>query len=164
MLIHWYRLNHWLWLHHVPLLPKLLYYIQYLIFNSSVPPSCEIGKGTKFGYYGMAVVVHARAKVGRNCMIGTCVTIGGKSGWYEVPDIGDNVQIASGAKILGPVKIGNNVYVGANSVVTKDVPDNSVVAGVPAKILKTDIEIDEYKGKTVRYRSDGEWPLTPIKN
>lgn len=161
MLIHWYRLNHWLWKHHVPLLPKLIYYLQYFLFNSAVPASCSIGKGTKFGYYGMAVVVHARAKVGKNCLIGTCVTIGGKSGWYEVPEIGDNVQIASGAKVLGPVKIGNNVYIGANAVVTKDVPDNCVVAGVPAKIIAADIDIERYKHGETRYRGDGAWAITP---
>ena len=69
-------------------------------------------------------------------MIGTQVTVGGKSGHFEVPVIGDNVYLATGAKILGPIKIGNNVTVGANAVVIKDVPDNCVVAGIPAKIIK----------------------------
>lgn len=163
MLIYFYRFNHWLWKSHVPLLPKIIYFLQYLLFNCSVPASCSIGKGTKFGYYGMAAVVHARAKIGKNCLIGTCVTIGGKSGWFEVPEIGDNVQIASGSKILGPVKIGNNVFIGANSVVTKDIPNNCVVAGVPAKIIAKGINIDDYIGKTRRYRNDESWPLTPEK-
>ncbi|WP_283640772.1 serine O-acetyltransferase [Mesonia mobilis] len=74
--------------------------------------------------------------MGKNCMIGTQVTVGGKSGHFEVPVIGDNVYLATGAKILGPIKIGNNVIVGANAVVIKDVPDNCVVAGIPAKIIK----------------------------
>ncbi len=161
MLIHWYRFNNWMWKHNIPLLPKLIYYIQYLLFNSSVPASCEIGKGSKFGYYGMAVVIHARAEIGKNCVIGTCVTIGGKSGWHEVPTIGDNVHIASGAKILGPVRRGNNVYIGANAVVTKDVPDNCVVAGIPAKILAKNINIEDYIGSTVRYRGADYWPVTP---
>ena len=161
MLIHFYRVNHWLWKHRIPVLPKLVYCLQYLLFNSSVPASCELGGGTKFGYFGMAVVVHARAKIGRNCVIGTCVTIGGKSGWYEVPVIGDNVQIASGSKILGPVRIGNNVYIGANSVVTKDVPDNCVVAGVPAKIIAKNIDMSLYVGSQRRYRGKNSWPVTP---
>ena len=69
-------------------------------------------------------------------MIGTNVTIGGRSGHFEVPIIGDNVFIATGAKVLGPIVIGDNVTIGANSVVIKNVPDNCKVAGVPAKIIK----------------------------
>lgn len=164
MLIHWYRLSNWLWRHNVPFLPKLIYYLQYLLFNCSVPASCELGKGTKFGYGGMAVIIHARAKLGKNCVIGSCVTVGGKSGWYEVPVIGDNVQISSGAKILGPIRIGNNVIIGANSVVTKDVPDNCVVAGVPAKIIASNINPADYAGSIPKYRGNASWPETPYKS
>lgn len=119
-------------------------------------------KGTKFAYGGIGVVIHARAVVGRNCMIGQGVTIGGKSGWYEVPVIGDNVEIHAGARVLGPVKIGDNVIIGANAVVVKDVPDNCVVAGVPARIIKDNMteearaEMNEYKE-----RGDRPFPVTP---
>lgn len=54
----------------------------------------------------------------------------------DAPTIGDNVVVYAGAKIIGGVHIGNNVIIGANAVVTKDVPDNCVVAGVPARIIK----------------------------
>lgn len=144
MLIHWYRLAHWMWKHHVPVLPKLIYYMQYMLFNCAVPPSCEIGRGTKFGYGGIATVVHARARIGCNCIIGTCVTIGGKSRHYAVPVIGDNVQISTGSKILGPVRIGDNVIIGANSVVVKDVPAGCIVAGVPAHIIRENIKVEDY--------------------
>lgn len=159
MLIHWYRLANWMYRKHIPLLPKLIYYLQYFLFNCSVPASCAIGGGTKFGYGGMAVILHARTKIGKNCIIGSCVTIGGKSGWYEVPMIGDNVEIHSGAKIIGPVRIGNNVIIGANAVVTKDIPDNCVVAGIPAKIIKENITKEDFK--SVKYRGDSEFPITP---
>lgn len=162
MLIHWYRFNNWLYRHHVPLLPKLIWRLQYLFFNSSVPASCKIGKRTKFGYGGIAVVLHARTVIGKNCMIGQGVTIGGKSGWYEVPVIGDNVHISAGARILGPVRIGNNVIIGANAVVVKDVPDNCIVAGIPAKIIKENISMEDYEGeKAVKYRGENGWPTTP---
>lgn len=162
MLIHYYRIANWLYKHHVPFLPKFIWRLQYLLFNSSVPASCEIGKGTKFGYGGIAVVLHARTVIGKNCMIGQGVTIGGKSGWYEVPVIGDNVHISAGARILGPVRIGNNVIIGANAVVVKDVPDNCIVAGIPAKIIKENISMDDYEGeKAVKYRGDNGWPMTP---
>ena len=144
MLIHFYRLSNFLYRMKIPVLPKLIYYFQYLAFNCAIPAETKIGKNTRFGYGGIAVVIHKRAVIGKNCKIGTSITIGGTSKKYEVPIIGDNVQISTGSKILGPVRIGNNVIIGANSVVLIDVPDNSVVVGVPAKIIKTNINIDEY--------------------
>ena len=132
MLLISYRIANWLYRHHFPVLPKLMYYIQRALFKSSLPATCTIGVDTKLGYGGIGIVVHARTVIGKNCMIGQGVTIGGKSGWYEVPVIGDNVEISAGARILGPVRIGNNVIIGANAVVVKDVPDNCIVAGVRA--------------------------------
>ena len=162
MLIHWYRLSNWLYCHHIPVLPKFLWRIMYLLFNSSLPGSCVIGGGTVLAYGGIGIVVHARSVIGRNCMIGQGVTIGGKSGWYEVPIIGDNVHISAGARILGPIRIGNNVIIGANAVVVKDVPDNCIVAGVPAKIIKENISLDDFEGeKALKYRGDNGWPMTP---
>lgn len=164
MLIHFYRLNNWLYRHHVPVLPKLIWKFQYILFNCSVPASCQIGRGTKFGYGGIAVVMHARTVVGKNCMIGQGVTIGGKSGWYEVPVIGDNVIINAGSKIIGPVRIGNNVEIGANSVVVKDVPSNCVVAGIPARILKSNMSEEDWKEMNKpKERGDNPFPMTPAK-
>lgn len=164
MLIHFYRISNWFYRHHVPFLSKLIWKLQYLLFNCSVPGSCEIGKGTKFGYGGIAVVMHARSIVGKNCMIGQGVTIGGKSGWYEVPVIGDNVIINAGARIIGPVRIGNNVEIGANCVVVKDVPSNCVVAGVPARILKSDMTEEDWKEMNKsKKRGDDPFPVTPLQ-
>lgn len=164
MLIHFYRINNWLYRHHVPLLPKFIWKLQYLLFNCSVPASCVIGGGTKFGYGGIAVVIHSRAVIGKNCMIGQGVTIGGKSGWYEVPVIGDNVHINAGAKIIGPVRIGDNVEIGANAVVVKDVPSNCVVAGIPARILRSNMtEEDRKEMKKEKHRGENPFPVTPEK-
>lgn len=145
MLVNWYRMAHWLWMHHIPMLPRLIYFIQYLLFNCAVPASCKIGRGTRFGYGGIATVIHARAVIGKNCMIGSCVTIGGRGKHYEVPVIGDNVQISTGSKILGPVHIGDNVVIGANSTVLKDIPSNCVAVGSPARIIKENINIKDYQ-------------------
>ena len=79
MLIHWYRLANWLYRHHIPFLPKILWKIMYVLFNSSLPASCTIGKGTILAYGGIGIVVHARAVIGRNCLIGHNTTIGGGS-------------------------------------------------------------------------------------
>ena len=162
MLIHWYKLANWLYCHKIPFLPTLLWRIMYVMFNSSVPASCCIGKGSSFAYGGIGVVIHSRAIIGKNCMIGQGVTIGGKSGWYEVPVIGDNVHISAGARVLGPIFIGDNVIIGANAVVVKDVPDNCIVAGIPAKIIKENISIDDFEGeKALKYRGANDWDVTP---
>lgn len=132
-----YRQARWLYLHHIPFLPIFLELLIFLIYNSKVPYQAEIGKGTKLGYGGIGVVIHSKAKIGSNCMIAQQVTIGGGNSNYEgVPTIGDNVYMAKGSIIMGGITIGNNVTVGANAVVNKPVPDNAVVAGVPARILR----------------------------
>ena len=74
-------------------------------------------------------------KIGENFWINQQVTLGYKDN-TRAPIIGDNVMVTCGAKVLGPIAIGNNVVVGANAVVVKDVEDNVVVGGIPAKIIK----------------------------
>lgn len=130
----------------VPILPKLINIIFVrLLFGCQVSLGAKLGKGTVLGYGGLGIVIHDRAVIGKNVMVGSGVTIGGTSHIHEVPVIGDNTMIAPGAKILGPVTIGKNCVIGANAVVLKDVPDHCVVGGIPAKILKTDIDISKYR-------------------
>ena len=76
--IFFYRLSRWLYLHHIPLVPKLITLIIFLLYNSKVPYKAEIGKGTKLGYGGIGVVIHSKTVIGRNCMIGQNVTLGGE--------------------------------------------------------------------------------------
>ena len=103
--------------------------------------SPEIGPGF-FVQHGYAMSVGA-CSIGRNCSVNQLVVIG----WTDRtrgPILGDNVSVKAGAKILGPITIGNNVIVGANAVVTKDVPANCVVAGVPARIIRRNgVRVDE---------------------
>ena len=77
--VHLYRAGHWFYVHHVPILPRFVYAVDYLLFNASVPASAEIGQDTRFGYGGIGVIIHSRAVIGENCMIGQQVTIGGRS-------------------------------------------------------------------------------------
>lgn len=110
--------------------------INFLLFNSSIPASATIGIGTYCSHRGMAVVLHKRAIIGSNCVIGTSVVLGGRGKDIPgAPMIGDNVYLGSGCKILGGVKIGSNVTIGANSVVLTDIPDNCTVVGIPARII-----------------------------
>lgn len=94
----------------------------------------EIGGGL-YIQHGFATMIAAKS-IGENCWINQQVTIG-YNGQGDPPVIKDNVTITCGAKVLGPIHIGNHVTVGANAVVIRDVPDNCVVGGVPAKILKS---------------------------
>lgn len=138
-----YRLSHKLEKKGFIFLSKVLKALIFLLFNSVVPPSALIGKGSKFAYGGVGVVLHSRCVIGEKVIIGQNVTIGRQLEPAGVPTIGNNVYISAGARILGNITIGNNVIIGANSVVIKSVPDNSVVAGVPAKVIKK-VEQDIY--------------------
>lgn len=117
-----YRRAHWLYDHGFKLLSRLYELRIYQAHNSFIPASAQIGEGTVFGYKGIGGIVHKRAVIGKNCIIGTNVTIGGKSGHYQVPRIGDNVDISTGAKILGPITVGDGCVIGANAVVIKACP------------------------------------------
>lgn len=139
-----YRLGHFFYSKKVPLLPMLCNILIRIFHNSAVYSETSIGDGTEFGYGGIAVVIHKRAVIGKNCVIGSNVTIGGRSRSRDVPVIGDNVYIATGAKVLGAIKVGSNVVIGANAVVIQDVPDNCVVAGVPAKVIRENINPQDY--------------------
>ena len=79
--------------------------------------------------------------------------------------IGDNVHIHAGARIIGPVRIGDNVEIGANSVVVKDVPSNCVVAGVPARIIRSNMTEEDWKEMNkYKERGDAVFPVTPYKD
>lgn len=94
----------------------------------------KIGKGLMIGHFGGIIIA---ATIGDNLTIPHNVTIGqaGRDERKGIPIIGDNVYIGSGARIIGKIRIGNNVAIGANCVVTKDIPDNAVVVGIPGKII-----------------------------
>lgn len=134
--IGFYRCAHWLHKHHFHILPRLFKNMAFLLFNTVIPYSAEIGEGTRFAYGGIGCVVHKRAKIGERVIIGQNTTIGRSLDPEDFPEIGNDVYISAGARIIGKIKVGNNVIIGANAVVNKNVPDNAVVVGVPAKVIK----------------------------
>lgn len=98
-----------------------------------ISSTAEIGGGL-IVQHGYATIIAPR-KIGKNCWVNQGVTIGYTND-NDCPTLGDNVTVYAGAKILGDVHVGNNVVVAANAVIVKDVEDNCIVGGVPAKVIK----------------------------
>lgn len=135
--IFFYRISRWCYLYHIPFIPQLTTLTIFLIYNSKIPYTADIGKGVKLGYGGIGVVIHSKCMIGRNVVIGQHVTIGGGDSKYPgVPNIGDNVKISHRAIVFGGITIGANVTIGSNALVNKSVPENAIVAGIPAKVLR----------------------------
>lgn len=146
--IYLYRIAHFLAKSRIPILPGLFRWLIFILYNSVIPAQCVIGRGSLFAHGGIGVVLHANCKIGERVMIGQGVTIGGTFG-SGTPIISSDVWIGPGVRILGDVTVGRNSIIGANAVVVRDVPENSIVGGVPAKLIKT-IEpgaLDVLKGR-----------------
>lgn len=138
----WYRVAHALSSRGMPVLPRMITLLIRLVFGCYIPHRAQIGAGTKFGYGGIGVVIHDDCVIGRDCTISQGVTLGGGRGGRDergrgVPTLGDNVSVGAGAKVLGPVHLGDGSVVGANAVVTHDVPAGVTVVGIPARPLQT---------------------------
>ncbi|MBF6609384.1 MAG: serine acetyltransferase [Flavobacterium sp.] len=108
-----------------------------ITFGFSIPEKVTIGKGIFISHLG-TIIINSDVCIGENCNLGPMIVVGwGHSrGEYGVPQIGDRVFIGPGAKIFGPIKIGNDVAIGANAVVNFDVPDRATVVGNPGRILE----------------------------
>ena len=117
-----------------------------IIFACDIPSSVRIGSDVQLPHNGMGVVMHNKTKIGNNCVIYQNVTLGGNGKIVDGkvnkggPILEDNVAVFCGACVLGPITIGHDSYIGANAVVTRDVPPNSLVVGNPAVIKERKIE------------------------
>ncbi|HEV3155701.1 MAG TPA: serine O-acetyltransferase [Candidatus Baltobacteraceae bacterium] len=123
----------------VPLLPRWLSNVNRFFTGIEIHPGATLGKGL-FIDHGMGVVIGETAEVGENCTIYQGVTLGGTSLSHgkRHPTLGDNVTIGVSAVVLGAITVGDNAKVGGGSVVVKDVPPNSTVVGVPARVVMQD--------------------------
>ncbi|GKS58974.1 serine acetyltransferase [Nitrospira sp.] len=136
-----YRISHWLWERGIPVLPRLISQLARWLTGIEIHPGATIGQGF-FIDHGMGVVVGETAEIGDFVTLFQGVTLGGtgKERGKRHPTVGNHVVIGAGAKILGAIRIGDNVKIGANSVVLKSVPAHSTVIGVPARIIKMEGE------------------------
>ena len=127
----------------IAILVKLKLILMQRHYGILIPWNTKIGKGFYIGHFG-CIVVNGAVVIGDNVNISHGVTIGlanrGKNKGTAI--IGNKVYIGPGAKIVGHVKIGNNVAIGANAVVTHDIPDNACVGGVTAKLISMDGALD----------------------
>ena len=132
-----HRLAHRLWQWQIPFVPRMVSQLARWFTGIEIHPGATIGPGL-FIDHGMGVVIGETAVLGRNVTLFQGVTLGGtgKEKGKRHPTIGHNVVIGSGAKVLGNLMIGDNVQIGANAVVIRDVPPNSVVVGVPGRIVR----------------------------
>jgi serine O-acetyltransferase len=121
---------------------KIKYKLYKLLFmnlnNCEIPSEAKIGKCFSIVHNGRGVVIHPRAEIGDNATILHGVTVGATytDSNHGVPKIGNNVLFGAGCKVLGGITVGDNVKIGANAVVTKDIPSNCVIGGIPAKVIK----------------------------
>lgn len=133
-----YRVSHWLKARGVPILPRVLSQLARWVTGVEIHPSAKIGTGF-FIDHGMGVVIGETAEIGDYVTLFQGVTLGGtgKERGKRHPTLGNHVVVGAGAKILGGITIGDNVKVGANSVVLKNVAANSTVIGVPGRVIKS---------------------------
>ena len=134
-----YRIAHRLSRWGIPFLPRLISQIARWFTGVEIHPAAKIGRGF-FIDHGMGVVVGETSEIGDYVTLFQGVTLGGtgKERGKRHPTLGNHVVVGAGAKILGGIRIGDNVKIGANSVVLKSVPENSTVIGVPGRIIKAD--------------------------
>lgn len=134
-----YRYAHWFWTHNLKGIALFVSYRAKTRTGVDIHPAAQIGSGI-FIDHGVGLVIGETAQIGDDCVLYQGVTLGGtgKDTGKRHPTLDKGVMISAGAKVLGPVHIGEHSKIGAGSVVLKDVPPYSTVVGVPGRIVKQD--------------------------
>ena len=132
-----YRVSHKLYVSKHYFSARLVSQLARSMTGIEIHPGAKIGKGL-FIDHGMGVVIGETTEIGDNCTIYQGVTLGGtgKETGKRHPTLGDNVMVGSGAKVLGPVRLGNNTKIASGAVVLRDIPENSTAVGMPAKVVR----------------------------
>ena len=128
-----YRAMRFCQLHSLKPVAYLLYRTNVILYGAVIGRGAEFGEGFVL-LHTVGTVINSEATAGKNLVLEHGVTIGAEKG--RSPSLGDNVFVGAGAKIIGAVKIGSDVKIGANAVVVTDLPDGATAVGVPAKVIK----------------------------
>lgn len=159
----WYKIMRWCYTHHIPLLPKLLQLLIFLIYNSKITPESKIGKNNLLVCRGIATVIIPGTEIGNNCTLGLRFSTVRIFPYKGVPVIKNNVWIGPNVVVAGPVIIEDDVIIAANSFVNKSIPSGAIVAGSPAKIIGWRKNLDYKIEDNPKYK-DGIMPfLTQIQ-
>jgi serine O-acetyltransferase len=130
----------------IPVLPRLINALCLrIVFGCYIGLGAKIGKGVCLAYGGLGTVIHHKVVIGNNVYIGSNVTIGGTNRKPTFPIIGDDCLISSGVRIIGSISVGKNCVIGANAVVIANIPDNCCAVGIPARVIKTGINVSDYR-------------------
>jgi serine O-acetyltransferase len=135
-----HRLAHWLWVNHVRWVARFVSHIARWLTGIEIHPGATIGRRF-FIDHGMGVVIGETAEIGDDCTLYHGVTLGGTS-WNRGkrhPTLGNGVVVGAGAKILGPIVIGDGAQIGSNAVVVKEVPAGATAVGIPARIVAKEV-------------------------
>ena len=132
-----YRIAHWLHYHGCRFLARAISQWSKMWTGIEIHPGAHIGRRLVIDH-GTGIVIGETAEIGDDCLLYQGVTLGGtgKDVGKRHPTLGNNVMVGSGAKVLGPFKVGDNARIAANSVVLREVPPNATVVGVPGRIVR----------------------------
>jgi len=132
-----YRVFRWCLEHRIPTQPFrfIIERCIEILTGISIPAQVRIGKGCRIHHFG-GIFIHSNVHIGDECTIYQGVTLGDLGGSGGVPQVGNRVIIGAGAKVLGPVEIGNDCRIGANAVVIHSVPHGCIAVGVPAVVKR----------------------------
>ncbi len=133
----WYRVAHWLHTHRCRFLARWVSQATKFWTGIEIHPGATIGRRLVIDH-GTGIVIGETAEIGDDCLLYQGVTLGGtgKDVGKRHPTLGNNVMVGSGAKVLGPFRVGDNARIAANSVVLREVPDNATVVGVPGRVVR----------------------------
>ena len=140
-----HRPAHWLYKHNIKLIARIISQLARWFTGIEIHPGASIGRRC-FIDHGMAIIIGETTEIGDDVTIYQGVTLGGtgKDTGKRHPTIGNRVMISSGAKVLGPFKVGDDVKIGAGAVVLKEIPPNCTVVGIPGTIVKRNGQSTQY--------------------